>query len=36
MIPIGPEERKDHSVHDEIAEKSEEEEEHKGASRPIT
>jgi hypothetical protein len=36
MIPIGPEQREDHSVHDEIAEKGEEEEEHEGASMPIT
>jgi hypothetical protein len=36
MVPIGLEQREDHSVHDEIAEKREEEEEHKGASMPTT
>jgi hypothetical protein len=35
MIPVRPEQREDHSVHDEIAEKGEEEE-HDGASMPIT
>jgi hypothetical protein len=36
MVPIRPEQREGHSVYDEIAEKSEKKEEHKGASRPIT
>jgi hypothetical protein len=36
MVPIGPEQREDDSVHHEIAEKREDEEEHKSASMPIT
>jgi hypothetical protein len=36
MVPIRPEQREGHSIYDEIAEKSEEKEEYKGASMPIT
>jgi hypothetical protein len=36
MVPIRQEQREGYSVYDEIAEKSEKKEEHKGTPRPIT